>query len=246
MTSRSDMMKKQPRSSAILDWVLLERIHKVMKEDIANGPMGFYTARTKEGKPFENVSALVDYNLAFGDKDSIIDMEVNVKLQQEIYPTVDEATIRGILEAYQAQVAPELELKACHLRRSLIAYLYFAPFASLEEKMAFLFRIADADNDQKLTKDELREVLCNFFKTSESFYPQIQKEVGKPQADMFLGQLKQVYNQDRIDLMMDNCFDVADADKDGLISDNEWTDWVKNEENLQTAFGRASKFLVTL
>ena len=97
------------RSSMILDWVLLERVHKVMKDEITKGEIGFDTARNPAtGKPVANVMELLEIFLEQATPDGLINMDDNVKLCSKIYPDVAEDTLRTVVAAYQKETAPEL------------------------------------------------------------------------------------------------------------------------------------------
>lgn len=172
-------------------------------------------------------------------------MEDNVTLTKKIYATVDEATIRQVLSAYQSQVAPDLFAQGkTDIRRSFFSYLYFAPFKTSEEKMALMFALADANNDGTLTQDELLQALKLFLKTAASFQPQIEKLMGAEASQTYVGNLGLVYDDQRIQSMVDKC--MAEAGDGNKISKTAWTEWAKSPDNIQAALGKASKFLLAL
>jgi hypothetical protein len=77
------------------------------------------------------------------------------------------------LTAYQPHVAtPEvLASGKSDIRRSFIAYWYFVPYKSLEEKMALVFVLAEANNDGFLSRENLTEASIIFLGTAVIFQP---------------------------------------------------------------------------
>lgn len=176
--------------------------------EFQKGDLGFDNAHYPDGTPFKNTRDLADFCLSSADDNGTHTFEEHVTVLCSIFPASQEK-VRKVAIAYQTQLNPELlkEGKA-NVRKGVMAWLYFAPIESLEEKMSLMFRLSDANNDGQVSKEELNEGLHIWLMTAKSFYPQIKAQVSEGEAQTFLALVSHVYSQDHIDFMVDQVFDT--------------------------------------
>ena len=81
------------RSSAMLDWILLDRVHSVMKKTYKTGDYGFELAKNPSNgdKPFDSITDMAEYMLSFGEtEDSVCDIDKFAKVVDSVFPVSEE------------------------------------------------------------------------------------------------------------------------------------------------------------
>jgi Ca2+-binding EF-hand superfamily protein len=125
---------------------------------------------------------------------------------------------------------------------------------TLVNRVESIFQVIDEDNSGDLDRHEIGHILKILFHSTPKFLKALSLidnnaiilagDDGVAIIETFVREAPKVYVQEKLDAMLQNCFDTCDTDKNGTISLEEWKTWFLNPKNLTDAFGPGGDLLL--